>query len=172
MGSLFFHRSPQDLPWCQMLPAPGVVGHSPSLLGIAFSCAGPPHGNNAAKELLQIFLGAALWGSTWAGTLVLFKSDNQAVISALSSRSARDPHISHLLRCLFFFEAHFKFEHHAQHIAGRDNSAADALSCNRLSDFLSIYPQAPSVPKRIPDSGHNVAGQHPHLDLLTLEVLV
>ena len=34
----------------------------------------------------------------------------------------------HLLRTLFFFEAHFKFSLQAVHIARKDNNLADDLS--------------------------------------------
>ena len=60
--------------------------------------------------------------------------------------------MSHLLQCLFFFEAHFFFEFQAQHIAGRVNWAADALSRNQLSVFQSLYPQAPPQPTPVPSS--------------------
>ena len=72
------------------------------------------------------------------------------MIACLSSRSARDPHLSHLLRYLFFFEAHFEFEHHAKHIAGRENKAADALSRNNANEFLSLVPQAPHLAQQLP----------------------
>ena len=63
---------------------------------------------------------------------MLFRSDNQAVVAALSSRTARDGALMHLLRCLFFLEAHFEFDHRVEHVAGAINTAADALSCDRL----------------------------------------
>ena len=43
--------------------------------------------NITVKELLPIVTGAAIWGSSWKGTVVLIQSDNQAVVSCLSSRS-------------------------------------------------------------------------------------
>ena len=73
---------------------------------------------------------------------VQFLSDITVVVAALLSKSARDPILSHLLRCLFFFEAHFQFCHVAGHIPGRLNLAADAISRNKISDFLSVFPQA------------------------------
>ena len=109
----------------------------------------PPHWAStsiAVKELIPIVISAAVWGSTWCGSIVQFKSDNQAVVAALTPRAARDPQMSHLLRCLFFLEAHFQFEHRAQHLAGRLNTAADALSRNWATDYFRIFPQAPSSP--------------------------
>ena len=104
----------------------------------------------AAKELYPIVIGAAVWGSRWTGSQVLFLCDNQAVVSALSSRAVRDPMLMYLIRCLFFVEAHFKFDHAARHIAGKRNAAADALSRDHLESFLTLYPAAPRVPKAIP----------------------
>ena len=108
------------------------------------------HVNIAAKELLPIVASAALWGQAWSGKKVLFRCDNTAAVMALSARTARDPAMTHLLRCLFFLQAHFKFDYAAKHIPGSENGAADALSRNRLSTFLSYFPQAPQRPAEIP----------------------
>lgn len=104
----------------------------------------------AAKELFPIVVSAAVWGGRWARSSILFVCDNMAVVQALKSRSVRDPMLMHLLRCLFFFEAHFNFDHTAAHIPGKDNIAADALSRNRAPEFFGMYPQAPRMPTVIP----------------------
>ena len=44
----------------------------------------------AAKELVPLVMGAAIWGRSWSGMVVQFLSDNMAVVASLSSRSARD----------------------------------------------------------------------------------
>ena len=82
---------------------------------------------------------------------MLFHSDNQAVVAALSSRTARDGALMHLLRCLFFLEAHFEFDHRVEHVAGVTNTAADALSRDRLPTFRSLVPQAELNPTAIPE---------------------
>ena len=104
----------------------------------------------AAKELFPIVVGSAIWGSHWADSQVTFMCDNQAVVRSLTSRSVRDPTLMHLLRCLFFFEAHFSFQYVAVHVPGKDNTAADALSRNQLPGFRALYPQAPKAPRAIP----------------------
>ena len=104
----------------------------------------------AAKELFPIVVSAAVWGSAWTRSSILFICDNLAVVQALNSRLVRDPCLMHLLRCFFFFEAHFKFSHVARHIPGKENIAADALSRNRLSEFFSLHPRAPRLPTSLP----------------------
>ena len=106
--------------------------------------------NIAAKELPSIVARAALWGQAWSGKKVLFRCDNTAAVSALLARTARDPVMNHLLRCLFFLQAHFKFDYEAKHIPGKENGAADALSRDRVSTFRSLFPQAPQRPVEIP----------------------
>ena len=104
----------------------------------------------AANELLPVVLSAALWGGSWTGSSILFRSDNQTVIFDLEHRSSSDAHMAHLLRTLFFFEAKYQFSVRAEHIPGKDNKAADALSRGNLPSFFSLHPQAPSCPTPIP----------------------
>ena len=106
--------------------------------------------NIATKELLPVVVAAAIWGKHWTGLCVHFYSDNQAVVAALSARATRSPQLMHLLRCLFFFEAHFGFEHRAYHIRGSHNKLADALSRDRISTFRILSPQAAEAPEVIP----------------------
>ena len=114
--------------------------------------------NIAIKELIPIVISSAIWGSRWQGTSVTFLSDNQAVVTFLTKRSAWDLQLTHLIRCLFFFQAHFRFEYNVQHVAGKMNAAADALSRNMLDIFHSLYPHASHSSTPVPSS---------HMDLLT-----
>ena len=54
------------------------------------------------RHCFPLVVSAAVWGSSWHGSRVSFLSDNQAVVHVLSSRSAKDPALAHLMRCLFF----------------------------------------------------------------------
>ena len=105
----------------------------------------------AAKELLPMVASAAIWGKEWSGKTVLFRCDNMAAVIAVNSRSSRDRMMTHLLRCLFFFQAEFKFEYIAKHVPGKSNKAADALSRNRLDAFVSLFQrEQPLTPVAIP----------------------
>ncbi len=111
---------------------------------------GTQPGSIAAKELVPILIAAAIWGRQWFGKAVLFRCDNQAVVAVLKSRYSRDADLMHLLRCLFFFEAHFGFNAAAVHLPGASNEHVDALSRDRLSAFLLSNPQANPTPTPIP----------------------
>lgn len=49
-----------------------------------------------------------------------------------------------LLRCLFFYEARYGFVYKAEHVPGRCNRAADALSRDNVNLFFTLIPQAQS----------------------------
>ena len=66
-----------------------------------------------------------------------------AVVAIVNNLNARDRILGHLLRCLYFYAAHFQFVFSAMHIPGIQNIAADALSRGNLSLFRSLFPQAP-----------------------------
>ena len=104
--------------------------------------------NIATKELFPIVLAAALWGQKWR----VSRFTSGPITRQLASYSARDPPLMHLLRSLFFTEAHFDFEHKMVHIPGEENGIADALSRNDMSIFSSLLPQAAPLPSAIPQS--------------------
>ena len=103
-----------------------------------------------AKELVPIVLSTAVWGPQLAKHCVLFQCDNSGVVSALQKGSAKDPVVMNLLRCLWFFVAHYDIDLICEHIAGSYNSTADDLSrCNMLS-FFSQNPSASPTPTPTP----------------------
>ena len=104
----------------------------------------------AVKELIPTVIAAAVWGEHWKGRTVCCRCDNQAVVAAINSRSCRESHIMHMLRCLFFIEAHVQCSLHAEYINTRDNNIADDLSRNNMLSFRSKMPQADADPARIP----------------------
>ncbi len=67
----------------------------------------------------------------------------------MNSGSSRDPEAIHLKTCLAFVEAKWQFHLFCQQTKGRDNTAADALSRNRLTFFHDVYPQAREEPTEI-----------------------
>ena len=109
--------------------------------------------NIAIKELIPIVISAAIWGHAWHNQRVVFRSDNMAVVHTLVKSSTKDPFLAHLIRCLTFFEAHFNFEDKAEHVAGKANIGADALSRGDVTNFFSFFPQARlQPPHQVPEA--------------------
>ena len=106
----------------------------------------------AIQELIPIIVAAAIWGKHWKGYSVQCQSDNQTVVAVLTTRTSKEPHLMHLLRCLFFFEAYWDFSLYGSYLPGYQNDLADDLSRNHLSSFLSKVPEMNAVPTPIPSA--------------------
>ena len=104
----------------------------------------------SVKELVPVVVAATMWGGLWRGKHICFHSDNMAVVSILSTKTAKSPHLMHLLKCFSFYCAFYCINVSCVHVPGAMNAAADALSCNKLPLFSSLVPQA--LPFPIPAS--------------------
>ena len=93
----------------------------------------------AAKEWLPIVVAVATWGPQWRGHVVNCHCDNQAVVASLRGGYCKELVMAYLLRCLFFLEARYQLTVTAQHVAGVNNRAADAISRDRLDLFFDFY---------------------------------
>ena len=102
------------------------------------------------KELVPIVVACALWGDQWRGATVSYRCDNAAVVSIVNSGSSKDALVMHLMRSLFFIAAVNGISLYAQHIPGKHNNAADALSRNHNSLFNQQVPSAAALPTPIP----------------------
>ena len=101
------------------------------------------------KELLPIVIAVATWGTQWKGSSVRCRCDNAAVVAIINSGTSKDERAMHLMRCMFFFLAKFRMTLFGEHIPGKHNQAADALSRNDHLSFLSQVPMASPQPSRI-----------------------
>ena len=126
----------------------GVVGPSPVTPTTGSNSAGCYLESNQHRHQGTVSSGGGrgYLGQALDQSCVEFHLDNQAVVAALSNRSARDPHLMHLLRCLFFQEAHSGFEHCACYRPGKENLIADALSRGSITEFRTLFPQATKKP--------------------------
>lgn len=105
--------------------------------------------NIAIKELVPIVIGCVVWGAQWRNKVVLNYCDNMAVVQVVKSQKSKDPTIMHLVRCLHFICAHWEIELRVEHIPGRLNVIADAVSRN----FLQVMKEAglETSPRKIPE---------------------
>ena len=102
------------------------------------------------KELLPIVMACALWGQQWQGNIVRCRSDNAATVAIINSGQSKDALVMHLMRSLFFFTARYSVALRAEHLPGRLNVAADALSRDNLPLFFQQVPAAQRAPAQIP----------------------
>lgn len=102
------------------------------------------------KELAPIVVAAAIFGKDWPGKVVRFVVDNLAVVGIVQATYSSEAHLMHLVRLLYFFASFHGFWFSAEHIAGVDNTLADAISRNNADLFLSQVPQAERRPTAIP----------------------
>ena len=104
----------------------------------------------AYKELFPVVVAAHVWGAQWCKKHVLFRSDNEAVVHMLNSRTSKIPSLMQLLRNLLLSAARYSFSFSAQHIPGVFNQIADALSRFRWQEFRQLVPGAQPTPTPIP----------------------
>ena len=81
---------------------------------------------------------------------ILAKSDNESAVHVIKHRSCKDETLMHMLRCLFFIEAHFGFTLVAEQIRGAHNELADAISRNHSILFHFKVPDLCRTPTSVP----------------------
>ena len=104
----------------------------------------------AYKELFPVAIAAHVWGTHWFRQHILFRSDNEAVVAILNSRTSKNPPIMHLVRSLLSAAAVHNFSFAAVHVPGVENPIADALSRFRWQDFKRLAPWANASPTPVP----------------------
>ena len=104
----------------------------------------------AYKELFLVVIAAHVWGHLWCKKHVLFRSDNDAVVHVLNSRTFKVPCLMRLLHSLLLAAALHSFSFSAQHVPGINNQTADALSRFCWQAFRQLVPEAQLHPTWIP----------------------
>eukprot|EP00117_Sycon_ciliatum_P020140 scpid38648/ scgid18029/ len=118
----------------------------------------PPRTSIIWREMFPVATACALWGPKWSGKKILLHCDNKAVGVVWKSGTCRNPAVMELIRFSLRMAAEQNFILLITHIAGTDNSIADALSRGQGARFRSLAPHANTgpcpVPNRVP-GGNN-----------------
>ena len=133
--------------------AAGSLGYGAYLQGQWFAGSWAPSQqlqSIAYKELFPIVLAAHVWEHSWVRKHVLFRSDNDAVVHILNTRTSRVPCLMRLLRSLLFSAARHNFSFSSQHVSGVSNQLADALSRFNWQEFRRLAPEAQPLPTVVP----------------------
>ena len=133
--------------------AAGAFGYGAYMKGQWFAGSWAPSQelhSIAYKELFPIVLAAHVWGHLWVKKHILFRSDNDAVVHILNTRTSRVPCLMRLLRSLLFSAARHSFSFSSQHVPGVSNQLADALSRFNWQEFRRLAPDAQPLPTLVP----------------------
>ena len=84
--------------------------------------------NISCKELFAVVTHCATFGPQLAGATIMLFCDNSASVDAITSMKAHSSVMMSLVRELFFLCARYSFQIKAQHVPGKENPLADALS--------------------------------------------
>ena len=103
-----------------------------------------------AKELIPILFTSIMWGAQLSRHHINFQCDNESLVIAINKGSSKDKLVMHLLRCLWFFAAHFDIQITTTHLPGALNVTADHLSRNNLTQAFLATPTLLQHPTSIP----------------------
>ena len=105
-----------------------------------------------AKELVPIILTCVAWGTQLSKHHINFQCDNASLVAAINKGSSKDQFVMHLLRCLWFFVAHYDIYITATHLPGASNVTADHLSRGKLFQAFLSTPGLVQQPTTLPPS--------------------
>ena len=102
------------------------------------------------KEMYPIMLALALWAPMLANRRVIFVTDNQAVAYCIRKQTSKDSLIMRMLRSLIVCAMRHNIVFTSKWISTHDNTLADLLSRNSLSQARVIAPWLQPHPEQIP----------------------
>jgi ribA/ribD-fused uncharacterized protein len=89
-------------------------------------------------EALALALAVETWGHYLSGRRVSVRVDNEACVTMVNNRNARDPGMMHSMRNIFFEMARNSFELGSRWISTKDNVLADAASRSDWKRFFEF----------------------------------
>lgn len=108
----------------------------------------------AFLELYPIVMACVLWGHEWSRRRILFHCDNMSTVEIINRGRSKVNLIMKLMRKLTLQSALCNFTVHAEHIPGKHNSIADAISRFQMVKFRGLAPKADSLPTPCLNSSH------------------
>ena len=108
--------------------------------------------NIAFLELLSILVAISIWLVILRHRQIVVFTDNEAIVSILSSGTSKNPNLIALVRVLFFLSVEFSCSTTFCHVPGKWNLLADLLSRLQVQEFNLACPTAAPQPSIIPDS--------------------
>ncbi len=110
----------------------------------------------AWMEFFPIVVAVSIWGSDLAGKKVIFRSDNEGVVSIINKQSSPCTKIMRLVRFFVMQCLEFNISFKATHIPGLQNEIADSLSRFQDSRFRRLAPGARMNGVEVPSALWNI----------------
>ena len=101
-------------------------------------------------ELLPIVLALEVWGCMLANQVIIFHTDNEALVSILNKQRAKEPLVMLLVRSFVLNQLRHNVYIKAVHVPGFLNIHADALSRLQVQRFRDLNPEANPCPTQLP----------------------
>jgi hypothetical protein len=102
-------------------------------------------------ELFPVVISVHIWGIHLKNKRIIFNVDNQAVVAIINKKSSKSNRVMTLVRNLVSLSLQYNIMLKAEHIPGKINSIADALSRSDWQRFKTLCPEADPEPTEIPD---------------------
>ncbi|XP_067323909.1 uncharacterized protein [Anolis sagrei] len=102
-------------------------------------------------EFFPILVAVSLWGESFANSTVHFWCDNMATVQVINTLTSKSPRVMNAIRQFVLQCLNLNILFRAFHIAGLDNTLADALSRFQMERFRQLAPAADVQPERMPD---------------------
>nr|XP_055074593.1 uncharacterized protein LOC129454107 [Misgurnus anguillicaudatus] len=104
----------------------------------------------ACYELYPIAVASVLWGPAWSRKRITMYCDNVATVEIINKGRSHCQAIMSILRRVTWQSVINNFTIKAEHIPGKSNAIADALSRFRLQAFRRLCPAANDIPTPCP----------------------
>ena len=109
-------------------------------------------------EFVPIVLSMTIWGSRLQNKKVEFYIDNRALVDIINTQTSKYKRVMALMRPFILYTLQNNIIFRAQHIEGKNNEIADAISRQQWDRFRRLAPQAQANPREIPAIfGHGFA---------------
>ena len=103
-------------------------------------------------ELVPIVLALYLFKNELSLKIIMFHTDNKALVTIVNKKSSKSKRVMQLIRPLVLHTMLWGMHVKACHISGRSNCIADAISGKQWDRLRKEAPAADMVPLEIPQS--------------------
>ena len=104
--------------------------------------------NIAIKEFVPFFIALHVWKDKLSNSSVLFRIDNQSVVTNVCNLTSKLPEIMNMLRPAILFALEHNIYFYSSYIRSEDNKIADALSRLQVEKARAYFPQLDRFPQQ------------------------